>query len=179
MPHPSEVFDATGLLIVDVQDRLAPAIPGAVRIIAVIASLIESASHAGLPILATEQYSRGLGLTVAPLRHCFRSESIVEKIHFAAPREDAFQRVWQDLGLRRCLVAGAEAHVCVMQTALGLLSSGVAVTVIGDAVASRRDLSRRVALARLARAGAEVADSAAILASLAKAGGSGSGALSR
>jgi len=59
------------------------------------------------------------------------------------------------------------------------LSSGVAVTVIGDAVASRRDLSRRVALARLARAGAEVADSAAILASLAKAGGSGSGALSR
>jgi nicotinamidase-related amidase len=162
-----------------VQERLTPAIPAAPRIVTVISSLVEAASRVGLPILATEQNSRGLGPTVAPLRHYFRPEAIVEKIHFSAPREAAFQRAWQRLGLRRCLIAGCEAHVCVMQTALALLSSGVAVTVIGDAVGSRRDLNRRVALARLARAGAEIAESEAILAALAGNDPVGSDALSR
>jgi len=59
-----------------------------------------------------------------------------------------------------------EAHVCVLQTALALLARGVAVTLVSDAVASRDDLNRRLAVARLARAGAEVADSTALLAAL-------------
>jgi nicotinamidase-related amidase len=155
---------ATGLLVVDVQQRLAPAIPAAPDVVPRIAALIDKASELGLPILASEQYSRGLGETVPELRRRLPAEAVIEKIHFAAPREAAFAAALAASGLRHLVVAGMEAHVCVQQTVLALLAQGIAVTLAADAVASRRDLDRRVALARLARAGAEISDSAAVLA---------------
>jgi len=75
-----------GLLVVDVQERLAPAIAQAPLVVPRIIALIEKARAAGLPILATEQYSRGLGPTVAPLRGLLAGAEVVEKIHFAAAR---------------------------------------------------------------------------------------------
>lgn len=164
--HSQDAFKGAGLLLVDVQERLAPAIPAAAQIVPRIAVLIEKARGAGLPILATEQYSRGLGRTVPELRRLLDPAEVVEKIHFAAPREAAFREALAARGLRHCLVAGMEAHVCVLQTVLALLAAGTAVTVLGDAVASRADLNRRLALARLARGGAEVTDSAAVVAAL-------------
>lgn len=155
---------AAGLLVVDVQERLAPAIPAAPDVVPRIAALIEKASKFGLAILASEQYSRGLGATVPELRKLLPAPAI-EKIYFAAPREEAFAAALATSGLQHLVVAGMEAHVCVQQTALALLGQGVAVTLVADAVASRRDLDRRVALARLAQAGAVVTDTAAVLAS--------------
>jgi nicotinamidase-related amidase len=154
------------LLVVDVQERLAPAIAQAPRVVPRIIALIEKARAAGLPILATEQYSRGLGPTVAALRGLLVNGEVVEKIHFAAAREEAFCAALAAHGVTRCVVAGMEAHVCVLQSALALLARGIAVTLVSDAVASRDDLNRRLAVARLARAGAELADTAALLAAL-------------
>jgi nicotinamidase-related amidase len=159
-------FGGACLLIVDVQERLAPAIPNAPRIIPLIVGLIEAAAGAGMPILATEQYSRGLGPTVPALREYLAADSVIEKIHFAAPRKAGFRDELATRGVQHCLVVGTEAHVCVLQSVLALLAGGIAVTVVADAVASRRELSRRVALARLARAGAEIAESGALLAAL-------------
>ena len=153
----------TALLVVDVQERLAPAIARAPQVIPRIIALIEKARQAGLPILATEQYSQGLGPTVAPLRDMLAADEVVEKIHFAAAREESFQAALAGRGVTRCLVVGMEAHVCVLQTCLALLARGGTVTLVADAVASRDDLNRRLAVARLARAGAEVTDSAALL----------------
>lgn len=153
----------TALLVVDVQERLAPAIDRAPQVVPRIIALIEKARQAGLPILATEQYSQGLGPTVAPLRGLFAHGEVVEKIHFAAPREEGFLAALAARGVTRCIVVGMEAHVCVLQSALALLARGVAVTLVADAVASRDDLDRRLAVARLARAGAAVVDSAALL----------------
>lgn len=161
---PPGIKAATGLLVVDVQERLAPAIPAASEVIPRIAALLDKARELGLPILASEQYSRGLGATVPALRRRLPAAAVIEKIHFAAPREDAFAAALAASGLRHVVVAGMEAHVCVQQTVLALLAQGVAVTLVEDAVASRRDLDRRVALARLARAGAGIADSAGLLA---------------
>jgi nicotinamidase-related amidase len=151
------------LLVIDVQQRLAPAIPAAPEVVARIAALIDKAREVRLPILATEQYSRGLGPTLPELRRRFAAGEVIEKIHFAAPREAAFAAALAAAGIGRVVVAGMEAHVCVQQTVLALLARGLAVTVVGDAVASRRDLDRRVALARLARAGAALADTATLL----------------
>lgn len=166
MTQPPGTFKSAGLLIVDVQTRLAPAIPDAPRIIPLISRLIEAAAAAALPILATEQYSQGLGPTVPALRASLAPEMVIEKIHFAAPREAAFVAALEARGLRHCFVVGTEAHVCVLQSVLALLAGGRAVTVVADAVASRRDLNRRVALVRLARAGAEITGSGALLAAL-------------
>jgi nicotinamidase-related amidase len=151
------------LLVIDVQQRLAPAIPAAPEVVARIAALIDKAREIRLPILATEQYSRGLGPTLPELRRRLAAGEVIEKIHFAAPREAAFAAALAAVGIDRVMVAGMEAHVCVQQTVLALLARGLAVTVVRDAVASRRDLDRRVALARLARAGAALADSATLL----------------
>ncbi|MGF1592127.1 MAG: isochorismatase family protein [Kiloniellaceae bacterium] len=164
MDAPARAFKGDLLLIVDVQERLAPAIPAAPLVAQRIAALIEKARETGLPILASEQYSRGLGGTVPALRHLLADGEMVEKIHFAAPREAAFVAALEARGARRCFVAGMEAHVCVLQSALALLDRGLAVTMIADAVASRADLDRRLALARLARAGATLADSAGVIA---------------
>lgn len=150
------------LLVIDVQARLAPAIPAAPLVIPRIAALIERARDLHVPILVSEQYSQGLGRTLPELRALFGAREIVEKIHFAAPRETAFAAA--AAGIRHAVVAGMEAHVCVQQTALALLEAGVAVTLAGDAVASRRGLDRQVALVRLARAGATVVDTADLLA---------------
>jgi nicotinamidase-related amidase len=155
-----------GLLVVDVQERLAPAIALAPVVVPRIIALIEKARDAGLPILATEQYSRGLGPTVAPLRGLLAGGEVVEKIHFAAAREEGFCTALAARGITRCVVVGMEAHVCVLQSALALLARGVAVTLVSDAVASRDDLNRRLAVARLARAGAELTGTAALLADL-------------
>jgi nicotinamidase-related amidase len=164
MDAPARAFKGDLLLIVDVQERLAPAIPAAPRVVQRIAALIEKARETGLPILASEQYSRGLGATVPALRQLLADAEVVEKIHFAAPREAEFVAVLEARGARHCFVAGMEAHVCVLQSALALLERGLAVTLVADAVASRDDLDRRLALARLARAGASLADSAGIIA---------------
>lgn len=171
MVGPTQAFKGAGLLLVDIQERLAPAIAETPRVLPRIAALIRSARVSGLPILATEQYSRGLGPTLPELRGLLRPEEVVEKIHFAAPREPAFRAALQARGMTRCFVAGMEAHVCVLQSVLSLLAAGLAVTVIGDAVASRADLNRRLALARMARAGAAVSDSAAVCAGLAAVAG--------
>ena len=166
-PPPARIKDGpadTALLVIDVQQRLAPAIPTAPEVVARIAALIDKAREIRLPILATEQYSRGLGPTLPELRRRLAGGEVIEKVHFAAPREAAFAAALAAAGTGRVVVAGMEAHVCVQQTVLALLARGLAVTVAGDAVASRRDLDRRVALARLVRAGAALADTAALLA---------------
>lgn len=152
------------LLVIDVQERLAPAVPAAPQVIARIAQLIDRAREILLPILASEQYSRGLGPTVPALRQRLADTEVIEKIHFAAPREAAFAKALAAGGIRRAVVVGMEAHVCVQQTVLALLDRGVAVTVAGDAVASRREIDCRAALARLARAGATISDSTHLLA---------------
>lgn len=156
-------ISASGLLVVDVQQRLAPAIPAASEVVPRIAALIEKANELGLPILASEQYSRGLGATVPALRRLLPGAAVIEKVHFAGPREEAFTAALAASAVSHLVVVGMEAHVCVQQTALALLARGIAVTLVADAVASRSDVNRRVALARLARAGAALGDTAAVL----------------
>lgn len=163
-----------GLLVVDLQTRLAPAIPESAAVVARISRLLSAAEAAGLPVLATEQYSKGLGPTVPELRRRLPPQRIFEKTAFAAPREGDFHEALSGLGLRTLMVVGMEAHVCVQQTVLCLLEQGIAVHPVGDAVASRAPLSKAVALRRMAAAGARITDIAAALAWLAglRAGGS-------
>ena len=167
--HLERVFKGSTLLLVDLQSRLAPAIPSAPQVVARVQRLIGPARRAGLPIFATEQYSRGLGHTLPELRDLLADEEVIEKIHFSAAREADLPAALAERGATHCYVAGTEAHVCVLQSVLVLLSQGIAVTLLEDAVASRVELSRRVALARMARAGAKLQDCASLARELAAA----------
>ncbi|MEE8522645.1 MAG: hydrolase [Thermoanaerobaculia bacterium] len=144
------------LLVVDVQERLLPAIHESDRVVRNIGWLMQIAGELGVPILMSEQYPRGLGHTVAELRDLVPAEEIVEKIHFSCAASPECRRRLDVIGRQQIVVTGIEAHVCVLQTALGLLEDGFEVYAVADAVSSRRAAAAELAVERLRRDGVRV-----------------------
>lgn len=146
----------SALLLIDLQERLMPAMEGPAHVVARCAILIEAARRLDVPVLATRQYPKGLGGIVAPLAGLLDAQECHDKLAFSAFAEPAGREALLRPGRDRFVVAGVESHVCVLQTALDLLGEGYAVAVVADAVASRREESRALALERLRRHGAEI-----------------------
>jgi nicotinamidase-related amidase len=147
----------TLLLIIDVQERLMPAIDDAAGVIRNIDRLVRGCHLLGVPALLTEQYVRGLGATVEPVRRAFEETSgyaPIEKSCFSAYGCEAFSARLAALGRTQILVAGVETHVCVYQTVEDLLARGLTVSVIADAVSSRTPRNRELALDRMTSDGA-------------------------
>jgi nicotinamidase-related amidase len=143
--------DRTTLVVVDVQEAFRKAIPDFDRIAKATATLIEGAETIGIPIVITEQYPKGLGETVPEVAgHLPDGVVPLEKVVFAASEAEGFDLEGRD----QVLVCGVETHVCVNQTALDLLASGVEVQVAEDAVGSRFEQNKRVGLQKMERAGA-------------------------
>ena len=143
--------DRTTLIVVDVQEAFRKAIPDFDRIAKAMATLIEGSEAIGIPIVITEQYPKGLGETVPEVaEHLPEGVRPLEKMVFAASEAEGFDLEGRD----QALVCGIETHVCVNQTALDLLASGVDVQVAEDAVASRTDENKRVGLQKMEGAGA-------------------------
>jgi nicotinamidase-related amidase len=144
------------LLVVDVQEKLAAAMPKPEleRMLRRTSALVEGARVLGLPVVFTEQYPKGLGPTVASLREQLSGIEPVEKLRFSAVDD----RVRGKLrGRRQVLVAGMETHICVYQTVRELAEEGALPVVCADAVLSRFEVDARVGLQLAADAGAMVA----------------------
>ena len=146
------------VLVVDVQDRLAKAMPQAAmdRLVASTLVLLEAARLLGVPVVATEQYPKGLGPTVAPLGEKLRELGVtpIDKMTFDACGEPRVARAVAAQAARAVVLVGMETHICVFQTARELCRRGMTVHVAADAVASRRDDDRTLGLALCERAGA-------------------------
>jgi len=146
----------TTLVVIDLQDRLVPAIEGHERIVANVRRLIEAARLFGVPVVATEQYPKGLGRTIEAL--AVERADVLEKTEFDASRNSGFGRLVP--GERPDLVVvGCEAHVCVLQTVFGCLDGKRKVHVVADAIGSRAADDKRVAIERMLRHGADVVTS--------------------
>ena len=148
--------DQSCLLVIDIQEKLMAALPDRERVIANSAWLIQIANELQLPVLASEQYPGGLGPTVAAVRQWLPEGAFMEKTHFACTVEPVCWERMSTIARQQWILVGAEAHVCVLQTALGLLEAGRKVYVVADAVASRRLEDAELALARLRAEGAQV-----------------------
>lgn len=143
------------LLIVDIQERLFPAIHDNAALLEQAAWLLAVAQRLGVPVLASEQYSKGLGPTLPPLRERLPAAAILEKIAFSAVADPGL--LLRPGGERQqFVVCGTEAHVCVLQTVLGLLALGREVYVVEEAVGSRRPQDKALALERMRQAGAAI-----------------------
>ena len=150
--------DDSLLLLVDVQERLAPAMHDAARLLRKAAALAEGCRLLGVPLVATEQYPKGLGRTVPELRGAVEAAGgPLEKTDFSCAADAGVRARLDALGRRTVLLAGVETHVCVLQTALDLQDSGRRVLVVEDATASRAPEDRAAGLARLRMAGVEPA----------------------
>jgi len=143
--------ERAALVIVDVQEAFAKAVPRYGLVVRAAATLARGAAALGVPVIVTEQYPKGLGRT-DPAVAAALPDGVepLEKVEFSAAGAPGFDLAGRD----QVLLCGIEAHVCVAQTALELLERGVAVHVAADAVASRSAENEAIGLRRTERAGA-------------------------
>lgn len=154
LPRSSQLLSrrASHLVVVDVQEKLLPHIPVADRLVGKCGQLVVGAGVLEVPVFATEQYPQGLGPT-APELAALLGE-IPEKLRFSAAETLALGSAAERTDDRdQVVLCGIESHVCILQTALDLVSHGFVVHVPVDAVASRNKLDWRTALQRMADSG--------------------------
>lgn len=173
------------LIVVDIQDRLLPAMPEAALadVMRNAQILIAAAAQLGLPIVVSQQYPRGLGTTARPIEDALAGAPAVhrfDKLEFSAAAAPAFAQLAPALGRDQWILCGMESHVCVYQTARDLVARGGAVHVCADAVCSRTAANRELGLGLMARAGAIVSSTeASVFDLLGRAGSDEFRALSR
>jgi nicotinamidase-related amidase len=159
-PHPMTLpREGTTLLIVDVQERLFPAMDADHReeVMRNIKVLVATARRLRLPVVATEQYPKGLGHTLHELSEALGPEvQPVPKVSFSCLAAKEVRAQLRASATRRVILAGIEAHVCVMITALDLMGEGLAVHVPADAITSRTQGNWRLGTEQLRQAGAVV-----------------------
>lgn len=144
------------LLVIDIQEKLAPATHEADTVIANVRWLAEVAKLANVPILTSEQYPKGLGRTVEQLRDVLPEEGYMEKMHFSCMAEPSCNEKINNLKPNQVIIVGMEAHVCVMQTALQIKQQAREVFVVADAVTSRNPADKAMALERMRHCGIHI-----------------------
>lgn len=145
------------LLVVDVQEKLCKAmVPETLEELnSNLSILLETAKELDFPVIATEQYRRGLGETLPQIREKIAGDAL-EKMSFSCCGDQAIMDRLRETGRTQVILTGMEAHICVLQTALDLLSHGYHVHVVSDAVISRKKRNLKLGLNMAASAGAVI-----------------------
>jgi nicotinamidase-related amidase len=164
--------DNSAGLIIDIQERLLPHIYEGDALILNTVKLIKGLTLLNLPLLTTQQYSKGLGETVKPIADSIPAFSYIEKISFSCCGEPAFIGALKNTGRRCVIVCGIEAHVCVLQTCIDLLAQGYLPVIVEDCVSSRRINDKDIAIERMKKEGAIITTYESILFELTQKAGS-------
>lgn len=151
------------LVVVDIQERLCPVMDDPRRVLFNAARLLKGASLMDVPVLCTEQYPKGLGPTMIDVRELLPEGAVIEKTSFGSMGERAFREALARTGRDQVVLLGTEAHVCVLQTALGLREAGIDVFMVADACGSRRPESERAGLERARDAGCAIVTTEMVL----------------
>jgi len=148
--------DDSLLLLIDIQQAMLKAVRQWEQSVHRINQLIKSATLLGIPILATEQYKKGLGGTCEEIADKLKDVTYFQKEHFSACLEDDFVESVRKFGRRQIVVAGMETHVCVLQTGLDLIGTGYQVHLVKNAVTSRFEEDWQTAIDLFRDAGAVI-----------------------
>jgi nicotinamidase-related amidase len=149
------------LLVIDVQEKINAVMADASHVSRLV-TLIDACGQLEVPMLASEQYPKGLGSTVAEIGGKLEEKPFV-KGSFSCARESSLREVVETSGRGQIIITGIEAHVCVLQTAIDLLGLGFEIHVPHDAVNSRRPSDKEWALHRMAAAGAVITSTESVL----------------
>ncbi|MFA5527014.1 MAG: hydrolase [Peptostreptococcales bacterium] len=142
------------LVAVDFQERLLPVIKGNEQLEDTVCKLIEGCKVFNVPILVTQQYTKGIGRTTEKIAKAIGDFDPIEKITFSACDEPEFCRLLEETGKKTVLLTGTEAHICVLQTGLDLLERGYKVYLVMDCIGSRDNNDKKYAGRRMSEAGA-------------------------
>ena len=144
----------TVLVVIDLQEKLMPAMHEAERTEKQNIWLISGMKALNVPVLATTQYAKGLGQTVVPVADALADSPVFDKTYFSAYRDENFRRALEETGRKTVVITGVESHVCVQQTALDMIQDGYEVALAMDCVSSRAKESVKAAELALSAAGA-------------------------
>lgn len=144
------------LVVVDIQEKLTPKVVHAKTLVEKANWLMRLASELDVPVLVCEQYPKGLGYTIAPLKDLLPMHLVVEKLSFSAYRDPIFTQELQKNNRKQIILLGIETHVCILQTALDLQANGYHVFVVLDAVSARHLHDHQVAIDRMKQIGVHI-----------------------
>ncbi len=162
--------DNSLMLMIDIQERLSPAMYEGNRAVEVNQILLSAMKELSVPVIYTEQYPKGLGKTLPELKELLTSTEPVEKIVFSA-FNDELKKMIEDKGAINIILTGMESHVCVFQTARDLLANGFNVFVAADGTASRTTENAQSGFELMKEMGAVITNSETILFDLLKEAG--------
>jgi nicotinamidase-related amidase len=148
--------DKSLLLVVDIQEKLAPAISESQAAVASNVRLLTAARQLGVPSFVSEQYVRGLGHSLAEIRDAAVDARFFEKTHFSCTGEPGVVELLRASKRQQVVLTGMETHVCVLQTAFGLIDAGFAVFLVADAASSRSPENRTAAIERMQAGGVHI-----------------------
>jgi nicotinamidase-related amidase len=161
----------TVAIVVDIQERLLPHIYQWEEVLQNCTKLIEGLNMLSVPLIVTQQYTKGLGITDPAVANKIAPFSYIEKISFSCYREPVFKEKLEATGKKMVLLMGIETHVCVLQTCLDLIDSGYQPVVAEDCVSSRRLQDKAVAIERMRQEGARITTLESILFELTRCAG--------
>jgi nicotinamidase-related amidase len=151
------------LLVVDIQQKLAPAIHDSARVTANSVRLLEGARQLGVPAFVSEQYVKGLGPSLDAIRTAAVDARFFEKNHFSCAAEPGVIELLRAAKRPQVVMTGTETHVCVLQTAFGLLAAGFEVYLVADAASSRTPENHSAAVERMRAGGIQVVTTEMVL----------------
>jgi nicotinamidase-related amidase len=129
--------DHTAALVIDIQERLFPVMAGKEELLSNCLKLVKGLQFLGIPLIVTQQYTKGLGETIPEISSVITNFSFIEKRDFSCCGEPTVLSRLVELGAKNIIICGIESHVCVLQTALDLKEAGFTPVVVMDAVSSR------------------------------------------
>lgn len=155
--------DQTAAVVIDVQEKLFPLIHEHDQIAKNMAILIKGLKLLEVPILVTQQYTKGLGETVKPIKEAMDGYEHIEKMAFSCCGDEGFMSQFKLFDRKNVVLMGIESHVCVLQTTLDLLEAGYQPIVIEDCVSSRKLNDKKIAVKRMRTSGAIISTYESIL----------------
>lgn len=158
----------TVLVLVDVQGKLTRVMYDRENLISNLQRLVRGMQALSVPIMMTEQYPQGLGPTIPEVAELVPNVKPVAKLSFSCCGDENFLKAFKALSRKQVVIAGVEAHVCVYQTVVDLLDAGYEVHVVADAVSSRSEANKELALQKMNRAGASLTSTEMVLFELLK-----------
>jgi nicotinamidase-related amidase len=154
----------TGLLVIDVQEKLVPLLDRSVEVIQAIQKVIKGFQVMGIPIIATEQYPQGLGPIIAGIKAILGPNQIIHsKNSFSCLGNPETKNLIMQTPVQQWVLIGIEAHVCVLQTAKDLLQANKDVVVLNDAITSRSVYDFSTAIAEMRDIGVRVSSTETVL----------------
>jgi nicotinamidase-related amidase len=161
----------TAAVIVDIQEKLLPHIHEGESILQNCLKLIEGLRILSVPIIITQQYTKGLGPTVPAIIHKFPEFRYIEKISFSCYEEPVFRDQVSHLGKSTVILFGIESHVCVLQTCLDLLDAGLTPIIVEDCISSRKPNDKLIAIERMRQEGTRITTMESLLFELTRCAG--------